>query len=59
MTRKEPIADAASAAPRAIIRRGSAMPDRIEMIPQTKSRSIIAKPADERRLLTARASSDL
>jgi hypothetical protein len=56
MTRSEPIADAASAEPLAIMRRGSAMPDRIEMIPQTKSRSMIAKPRDERRHLTDVAS---
>ncbi len=50
MTRSEPIADADVAAPFAVIKRGSAMLDRIPMIPQTKSRSTMAKPAAERTL---------
>src|SRR5713101_7785509 len=55
MTRKEPIAEDAVAAPRAAMRRGSAIPERIPMIPQTNSKSMIANPPVDR-VLNAKTS---
>jgi hypothetical protein len=48
ITRIEAIAEDVCAAPLAVIKRGSAIPERIPMIPQTNSKSMTANPPDDR-----------